>query len=152
MDFSEARQRYRSAFAQFMSAYPRRVDHARAYDVFLGLILQGEDPRHLIAKAESYARTAGDMKYVPSPRTWLRDRRFNDEDLVVDQTVSMREWFARAYREADAAVVEKKYGFVYPDPPVPDGVGNIHDWHRDARKVWVGQIANHVLNGAPLPE
>ena len=138
-----------------MSIYPRRVDHARAYDVFLDLVLdEGYDPAMILSRATSYANNVDpeNIQYVPSPRTWLRDRRFNDEDIFTDKKVSAREWFVKAYRAADASSVEKKYGFVYPDPPIPPDVTDVRNWCEDDRRKWVGQIANHVLNGAPLPE
>lgn len=154
MDRSEARQRYEDVFRDFMSAYPRRVDHARAFDVFLDLLSEGYDPAMIVAKAESYSRNVSpeNLQYVPSPRTWLRDRRFNDEDIFTDKRVSTREWFVRAYRDADAFAVEKKYGFVYPDPPIPAGITDVHKWCEDDRRRWVGQVANHILNDAPLPD
>lgn len=138
-----------------MAAYPRRVDHARAYDIFLDLVLdEGIEPTLLISRATSYSRNVDPegMKFVPSPRTWLRDRRFHDEDLFTDRKVSAREWFVRAYTEADAAAVEKRYGFVYPDPPIPADVKDVVRWCEDDRRKWVGAIANHVLNDAALPE
>ena len=154
MNRADARKRYRDVFHEFMSAYPRRVDHARAFDVFLDLVMGGVDPAMLIAKAASYARNVDpeSLKFVPSPRSWLRDERFNDEDIFTDSRVTTREWFVRAYRQADAFSVEKKYGFVYPDPPIPADVSDIAKWCEDDRRRWVGQIANHVLNNAPLPE
>jgi hypothetical protein len=155
MNRSEARKKYQGVFQDFMSVYPRRVDHARAYDVFLDLILdEGYDPGMILSKAASYGNNVDpeNMQYVPSPRTWLRDRRFNDEDIFTDKKVSTREWFVKAYRSADASSVEKKYGFVYPDPPIPSDVTDVKSWCEDDRRKWVGQIANHVLNGAPLPE
>lgn len=155
MNRAEARKHYENVFRDFMLAYPRRVDHARAYDVFLDLVLdEGYSPEMIISKAESYGRNIDPeyLQYVPSPRTWLRDRRFHDEDIFTDRKVSTREWFIRAYREADASAVERKYGFVYPDPPIPADVSDVRKWCEDDRRRWVGQIANHVLNDAPLPD
>lgn len=154
MGRSEARKRYQEVFQEFMSAYPRRVDHARAYDVFLDLVETGVDPAMLISRAESYSHNVDpdNLRYVPSPRSWLRDERFNDEDIFTDQKVTARDWFVRAYRNADASAVEKRYGYVYPDPPIPAGVTDIARWCEDDRRRWVGEIANHVLNKAPLPE
>ena len=117
-----------------MSVYPRRVDHARAYDVFLDLVLdEGYDPMMIISKATSYGNNV-------------------DPEIFTDKKVSTREWFVKAYRGSDASSVEKKYGFVYPDPPIPPEVTDVRSWCEDDRRKWVGQIANHVLNGAPLPE
>jgi hypothetical protein len=155
MNRSEARKRYEEVFRHFMEVYPRRVDHARAYDVFLELVVDdGYDPELIISRAASYGKNVDPdyLKYVPSPRTWLRDRRFNDEDIFTDRRVSTREWFVRAYKDADAASVEKKYGFVYPDPPIPSSVTDVRKWCEDDRRKWVGQIANHILNDAPLPD
>jgi hypothetical protein len=155
MDRAEARKRYEETFRDFMAAYPRRVDHARAYDVFLDLVVdEGYEPSMIVSKAESYSRNVDPeyLKFVPSPRTWLRDRRFNDEDIFTDRKVSARDWFIRAYNDADAAAVEKRYGFVYPDPPIPADVTDVLAWCEDDRRKWVGQVANHILNNAPLPE
>jgi hypothetical protein len=154
MERSQARKQYEDTFREFMAVYPRRVDHARAYDVFLDLVMDGMDPAVIVSRAESYGRNIDPeyLQYVPSPRTWLRDKRFNDEDIFTDRKVSAREWFVRAYREADAAAVEKRYGFVYPDPPIPDEVSDVTKWCEDDRRKWVGQVANHILNGAALPD
>jgi len=48
MDRVEARKKYEGNFRDFMAAYPRRVDHARAYDVFLDLMEEGYEPSMIV--------------------------------------------------------------------------------------------------------
>lgn len=137
-----------------MREYPRRVDHARALDEFILAIEDGCDPEEMIARAASYARNVDprNIQYVPSPKVWIRDRRWNDEDLFTSERTATREWFTRVYREADAAAVEREYGYVYPDPPIPTDCVDVEAFHRDSRKLFIAGVANHVLNQKPLPE
>lgn len=135
-------------------AYPIHQDYGGGFEVFLDLLCEGVDPDFLLKKAESYARNVDPsrLKWVPHLKTWLRNRRFEDEDLFTDQRVANREWFMRVYREGDVAAVENRLGFIYTQPPVPDGVVELAKWHMDHRKVWIGYVARHVLYGEPLPE
>lgn len=157
MERGEARKLYEERFREFMVRYPRRIDHRRAYEVFLDLILdEGVDADYLIAKAAAYAGNVDPqyVQYIPSPRTWLRDRRFEDEDIFTDRKVSVREWFLRAYREGDVQGVERRWGFVYPDPAIPaelSDMDQIGQWCSDDRRRWIGEIARHVLHREPLP-
>ncbi|BCO56138.1 hypothetical protein MINTM005_13820 [Mycobacterium intracellulare] len=152
-DRKAARQHYNDVFQEFAKAYPRHIDQSAAFNVFLDLMEEGVDPQMLIEKARSYARNTDpkDMRWVPSPRNWLRDRRYEDTDLFTDQFTSVREFFEGAYDRADAAAVCHRYGFIYVPPPAPEGV-DPDRWREDQRRLWIGQIADHVLNGKPLPE
>lgn len=153
MGVRELRAKYDPIFKHFWDAYPRKVDRQESLDILAELGESGEDIESIIKQAESFGRNVDpeNLQYVPSPKNWLKGRRWEDNDLFTDQRVSTREWFVRAWREADAAAVEKKYGFVYPDPPIPPDVQDVLAWCRDDRMRWVGIIANHILNGAPLP-
>lgn len=152
-DRKAARQRYGDIYQEFFQAYPRHIDRSAAFNVFLDLMGEGVDPQMLVEKARSYARNVDprNMRYVPSPRNWLRDRRYEDTDLFADQFASVREFFEGAYERADVAAVCNRYGFIYVSPPPPAG-GDITQWREDQKRMWIGQIANHVLNGKPLPE
>ncbi|OQZ87922.1 hypothetical protein BST11_25505 [Mycobacterium alsense] len=114
---------------------------------------EGVDPQMLIERAQSYARNVDpkDMRWVPSPKNWLAGRRWEDVDLFTDQFMSVREFFEDAYTRADAAAVCGRYGFVYTPRPTPDGADPAV-WREDQRRIWIGQIANHILNGHPLPD
>lgn len=139
---------------QFMAAYPRKIDQAQACNAFLDAVQDGVDPQFLIERAQAYAQNVDPTKlqYVPSPRTWLRDRRWEDHDLFTDQFTSTRDWLRERYRLADAASVSKRYGFIYTRPPLPDDVVDVEAWNRDQRKVWIAGVARHVLHKEPLPE
>jgi hypothetical protein len=154
VDRRDARKRYEPLFREFMAAFPRKVDHQRAFDVFIDLMLDGEQPELIIERAASYSANVDpdQLQYVPSPRSWLRDRRWNDEDIFTDKKVSTREWFVRAWKDGDVGAVQNKYGFIYPDPPIPPGVTDVSAYRKDDRTRWVAQIASHVLNQTPLPD
>lgn len=154
MGIRELRGKYSDSFEEFWSCYPRHTDRQEALNVFIELGEEGVDLQYVIAKAKSYSRNVDpdQLRYCPSPKTWLRGRRWEDEDLFTDQIVSVREWFVRAWREGDVGAVQKKYGFIYPDPPIPAAVTDVSAFRRDDRVRWVGQIANHVLNAKPLPD
>lgn len=154
MGVRELRAKHEGAFTEFWNSYPRHTDRQEAFASFIEAAEDGCDIAFIIAKAKSYASNVdpAQLQYVPSPSKWLRGRRWEDNDLFTDARVSTREWFVRAWKEADAAAVERKYGFVYPDPPIPAEVTDIQKWCEDDRRVWVAQIANHVINKAPLPD
>lgn len=152
---SERRQALQPVYDQLFRAYPLHQDYGGGFTAFLDLMeSESPDPGHLIKKATSYTSNVDpkDMKYVPLIKNWLKGRRYEDEDLFTDQRVASREWFIRAYADGDAASVEKRFGFIFPDPPVPAGCSDVLSWHKDARKTWIGAVARHVLHGEPLPE
>jgi hypothetical protein len=154
MGIRELRAKHEGTFMEFWNAYPRHTDRIEAFDQFIQVAEEGCDVGLIITKAKSYALNVDpeQLKFVPSPARWIRNRRWEDEDLFTDAKTSNREWFVRAWKEADAASVERKYGYVYPDPAIPQGVTDIQKWCEDDRRRWVAEIANHVINKAPLPD
>ena len=75
-----------STFAEFWTAYPRKVgklDAERAWDT---AIRRGADPAEIIAAAELYARAKSgeDPQYTKHPGPWLRAGRWMDEATVDD--------------------------------------------------------------------
>lgn len=154
MGLRELRERYLPAFNDFFEAYPRKVDRIRSLDIYCELAEEGCDLGEILAKAESYGRNVdpAQLKYVPSPRSWLRDRRWEDHDLFTDQVVSQREWFVGAWARADTKSVSEKFGFIYTHPPIPEGVEDLDAWHKDQRKIWIGLVARHILYGEAYPE
>lgn len=154
MGIRELRARHDECFREFFDAFPRKVDHLRAFDEFINLVENGVDPQMLIEKARAYSKNVdpSQLQYVPSPRSWLRDHRWEDNDLFQDQFVSTREWFMEKYRTADAAAVARKYGFIYSRPPMPADVTDVDQWCVDQRKVWIGRVARHVLYSEPLTD
>jgi hypothetical protein len=152
---SEARKHLQPAYDAVYQAYPIHQAYADGFNIFIDLVLdEGVSPQLLLDKAASYARNCDpqNLKYVPLLKSWLKSRRFDDEDLFTDQLVSTRTWFEKVYTEGDAAAVEKRYGFVFGDPPVPPGCADVGAWHADSRRSWIGAVARHVLHGDPLPE
>lgn len=152
-DRKAARTKYQDRFQEFYLAYPRKIDSTQAFAAFLDAVEAGEDPQFIIERARSFAHNTDPqrLQYVPSPKTWLRDRRWEDNDLLQDQFVATREWFVKVYTEGDAAAVGKRYGFIFADPEIPAGV-DVQKYHLDARKAWIGAVARHMLHGDPLPE
>lgn len=154
MGIRELRAKYGEPFEAFFNAYPRKIDRHRAQDTFIGLGEEGCDVGVLIEKAHAFARNVDPrrLQYVPSPHAWLRDRRWEDNDLFTDQVVAQRDWFVDKYQRGDAAAVAMRYGFIYNHPPIPDDVEDTMAWHLDQRKVWIGRVANHILHGEEPPE
>lgn len=151
-DRREARKRLLPVYDAIYKAYPLHQNYAGGFNAFLDLMEEGVDPQLLLEKATSYAGNVEDVRYVPHLKRWLLDRRFEDEDLFTDQTVALREWFIGVYRRADVAAVTNRFGFLYTHPPVPDLDHDAEKWHEDQKKVWIGQIARHIIHGDPLPE
>lgn len=148
-----ARKRYSDTFLQFIAAYPRKIDQSQAFTAFREAMEDGVDPQFMIERAKAYALNVDPTKlqYVPSPKTWIRDRRWEDHDLFTDQFTSTRDWLRERYRLADAASVSKKYGFIYCRPPMPDDVADVDAWNADQRRVWIAGVARHILHKEPLP-
>jgi hypothetical protein len=154
MGIRELRAKYEGAFSEFWNSYPRHTDRQDAFNAFVEVAEEGFDVGLILTKAKSYSANVDpeQIRYVPSPGRWLRNRRWEDSDLFTDERESARAWFVRAWKEADAASVERKYGYVYPDPAIPSGVTDIQKWCEDDRRRWVAHIANHVINKVPLPD
>ncbi|WP_299440225.1 hypothetical protein [uncultured Rhodospira sp.] len=76
-----------AAFAAFWAAYPRKDGKAAAREVFARLIgagpAGGVDPAFLVRAAQRHADQCRERQlertYIPHAKTWLRDRRFEDE-------------------------------------------------------------------------
>lgn len=151
-DRKEARKRYLPVYDELYKAYPLHQNYGGGFNAFLDLMEEGVDPQLLLEKATAYARNTKDVRWVPHLRRWLLDRRFEDEDLFTDQFVTLRNWFIGAYRRADAAAVTNRFGFLYTHPPVPSDEYDPEKWHEDQKRAWIGEIANHILHGKPLPE
>lgn len=141
-------------FNDFFKVYPRKIDRLRALDAFIELAQDGCDLGEVIAKAEAYGKNVNpaQLQYVPSPRSWLRDRRWEDNDLFTDQSVAERDWLVNCWNRADTRSITERYGFLYNHPPIPEGVDDLDAWHKDQRKVWIGLVARHVLHGEEYPE
>jgi len=80
-------RRQDAAWAAFWAAYPRKEGKAAARDVFAILTAEGPaggvDPDFLVRAAERYADQCRERRlevvYVAHAKTWLRQRRFEDE-------------------------------------------------------------------------
>lgn len=73
-------------FERFWSAYPRKVgkDAARkAYFVALGKIPGHDPPGELLAALERVKATWDDAQFIPHPRTWLAQGRWQDEPTII---------------------------------------------------------------------
>jgi hypothetical protein len=154
-DRREARRKWQTFYTEIYNAYPLHQDFGGGFSAFLDLLEEGQiDPQFILGKAESYSRNIDpdNLEYVPHLKTWLRNRRFEDEDLFTDQAVSRRQWFKGVWMRGDASAVVNKYGFIYNHPPVPDGVEDLASWHLDQRKLWIAKVANHILHGKEPPD
>jgi hypothetical protein len=81
-----------SGFAEFWSAYPKKVGKPAAEKAWNKAIRDGVDPARLALVAGQYAeRTANtDPKFICHPTTWLNQARYNDEPEPETSPVSRR--------------------------------------------------------------
>ncbi|MFB6943218.1 hypothetical protein ACFWGL_17010 [Streptomyces sp. NPDC060286] len=70
-------------FAEFWSAYPRKVAKGTARTAWAKAMKRGADPAQVIAaatRAAAHHRTAQtETRYIPHPATWLNGERYDDE-------------------------------------------------------------------------
>lgn len=150
---AEARKRNRKAFDLFWAAYPRKVAPSEAERTFSDMVSQGVNPDHLIAKARAYARTVdpANLRYVPAPHSWLRQGRYDDEDLFTNQVEQEREWFRQCWRDINVRAIENRYHVTfdkqYPPEEMKD-VDAIKLWYRETARAWITQMASEKINDA----
>lgn len=72
---------FTAAFAEFWSAYPKRVAKEQARKAFAAAVKRGADPAALIAGAKRYAaeRAGQDPKFTKHPATWINAECWLDE-------------------------------------------------------------------------
>jgi hypothetical protein len=72
------------AFAEFWSAYPRKVAKGAARKAWGKAIKDGANPADIVLGARRYAtdprRSDSDIRYTAHPATWLNQERWADED------------------------------------------------------------------------
>jgi hypothetical protein len=77
---------YSAAFEEFWTAYPRRVGKLAAWQVFARLEVTSTDLDMLLAALDwqvrrpEWCRDGG--QFIPHPKTWLSQRRWEDEPLA----------------------------------------------------------------------
>lgn len=153
MDRRDIRKSLQPVYDGIWKAYPRHQDYGGGFNAFLDLMEEGVDPGLLLSKAADYSRNVdpNNLQYVPHLKSWLKGRRYEDEDLFTDQRVSIRSFLETAYDKADALAVAERFGFCYGDPPIPNDVVDVAKYCADDRRRWVAAVANHLLHGAELP-
>lgn len=150
---AEARKQNRKAFDLFWAAYPRKVAPSEAERTFSDMVSQGVNPDHLIAKARAYARTVdpANLRYVPAPHSWLRQGRYDDEDLFTNQVEQEREWFRQCWRDINVRAIENRYHVTfdkqYPPEEMKD-VDAIKLWYRETARAWITQMAGEKITDA----
>lgn len=148
---AEARRQNRKAFDQFWAAYPRKVAPTEAERTFSDIVSQGVTADHLIAKARAYASTVdpANLRYVPAPHSWLRQGRYDDEDLFTNQVEQEREWFRQCWRDINVRAIENRYHVTfdkqYPPEDMKD-VDAIKLWYRETARAWITEMASAKVN------
>lgn len=145
----QARIRHRKAFDEFYRAYPRKVSPTEAERAFTDLCEREGDtnfPAMLIAKAKAYALTVdpSDLKYVPAPHSWLRQGRYDDQDLFTNKREQELQWLRDCYRRADVKAVENRFQVAFPKQYPPDDMTDpaaIKLWFKATAQQWITQIA-----------
>lgn len=143
---AEARRRNRQAFDMFWSSYPKKIAPTEAERAFTEMVQRGVNPEHLISKARAYAKTVdpADLRYVPAPHSWLRQGRYDDEDLFTNQVEQEREWLRQCWRDINVRAVENRYHIrfdkVYPPEDMTDADA-INLWYRETARAWISKVA-----------
>lgn len=147
---AESRRTNLEAFRQFWAAYPKKIAPTEAEKVFRETVDRGVDPDYLIAKAKAYGLTVdpNDLRYVPSPHSWLRQGRYDDADLFTSKRESELEWMRDCYRRVDVKAVENRFGVAFPKSYPPDDVTDpaaIKMWFKATARAWISKIASEKL-------
>jgi hypothetical protein len=145
----------RGAYDQFWAAFPRKVAPTEAERAFSEVVQRGVSPDLLVAKARAYAATVdpSDLRFVPSPHSWLRQGRYDDQDLFTNQLEQQREWFRQCWRDCNVKAVEDRYHItfdkVYPPEEMTD-VDAIKLWYRETARAWISEMAGEKLRGVDI--
>jgi hypothetical protein len=147
----EARKRNRAAYDQFWSAYPKKIAPTEAERAFSETVERGIDPELLIKKARAYAASVdpSDLRYVPSPHSWLRQGRYGDADLFTNQIEQEHEWFRQCWRDANVKAIENRYHVTFDKSYPPEEMTDanaIKLWYRETARAWITQVASDRLN------
>lgn len=148
----QAKAKHAAAFDEFYRAYPKRVAPSEAARAFAEICESGVDPVHLIAKARAYAMQCdpNDLTYVPSPHSWLRQGRYDDQDLFCNKRESEREWLRQQWRDANVSAVESRFHVtmekVYPPDDLTDPDA-IRLWYKATAQEWIAKIAQEKMGG-----
>jgi hypothetical protein len=69
------------AFAEFYSAYPRKVGKRAAWKQWQAALTRGTDPAAIVKAALRFRdqRDGQDAKFTPYPATWLSQARYDDQ-------------------------------------------------------------------------
>ena len=147
---SQARSRDRAAFDEFWKAYPKKIAPTEAARVFSEIVETGVDPMHLIKKARAYALTVDptDLKYVPSPHSWLRHGRYDDVDLFANQFEAEKEWLRECWRTVNVKAIENRYHVTFEKQYPPEDMDNpkaIKLWYQEMARAWISQIVEEQI-------
>lgn len=150
----QARAKNRRHFLAFWEVYPKKQAVNEAERVFSEVVegtpsRPGVDPTLLIEKARAYARNVdpSELEYVPMPHKWLRDGRYEDNDLFTDQAVAEKEWLRGCYQRCDQAAVENRYHVKMPRENLPDDIRDpdaIRQWYKRRVQSWILEVAKKV--------
>lgn len=87
-------------FGQFWAKYPRKVAKVSAKNVFCSIMKKPDRPslEVLLTAVDKYASLGLEIKYVAHPATWLRQRRWDDEEAETTPAPTQKDWeLDRAY-------------------------------------------------------
>lgn len=146
----EARKKNRAAFDMFWKAYPKKIAPTEAERVFSEVVEKGADPDYLIKKARAYALTVDptDLKYVPSPHSWLKQGRYDDADLFTNQLEAEKEWLRECWRTANVKAVEDRYHVTFDKQYPPDDMADpaaIKLWYQETARAWISKVVEEQV-------
>jgi hypothetical protein len=143
----QARAKNRSHFTAFWEAYPKKQAINEAERVFSEVVegtssRPGVDPVMLVQKAQAYARNVNpsELEYVPLAHKWLREGRYEDNDLFTDQRAAEKEWLHGCYQRCDVKAVENRLRVKMPRVNLPEGMEDqqeIRTWYKAQVRTWI---------------
>lgn len=129
----------------FWNVYPKKIAPTEAERAFTDVVVAGADPEHLVKKARAYALTVDptDLKYVPSPHSWLKQGRYDDEDLFSNQLEAEKNWLRAQWVSANVKAVEDRYHVTYEKQYPPEDLTDpaaLKLWFRETARAWITSI------------
>lgn len=142
--------RHREAFRAFWNAYPRKTHPTEAERIFADLVEnKGIDPVKLVESARAFAARSGeDLKYCPSPVSWLKAGRYDDADLFSDEKAGQIAWMKQQWKTANVKAVQNRFHITMPKQYPPEEMtdpADIRFWYREISRAWITQVYEEKL-------
>lgn len=152
MTTSAARLHNHPAFLLFWNAYPKRIAPTEAERAFTEVVSAGADPEYIVQKARAYAASVDplDLKFVPSPHSWLRAGRYDDQDLFTNALEAEKNWLRAQWVTANVQAVEDRFHVTFEKTYPPEDLTDpaaIKLWFREKARAWITSVKDERVAG-----